>query len=436
LGRTISRTSGWSRIAPTARSLEESWAGKEAAQLDLPGKADHALFQARLEAAGARSGQDWATRFADRIAGFAALSAIQFAALIGALSWSGRISSERFPAAVTAAAYMLIALVATPGVWNRGHRISDHFDRIRPGSSRRFLCCYITALALIAAVYIVANTRAFRPGTGVEHDSLFYLTEFAAFAVVTVLGFITAYLAVTFIYPSLVEVPPAPEVLVWVCELAGTPVTGRLPAGRRRRDPGNRHLDSGMLGLLSCAVAVNELAKGSGPAPAETVKGLIVRIEMAAQELEIYAIERVPRFDLTTRRIAADDGVRLASVARGVKAPLARAIGPQDYAAAASAITRMLLAWSRPGSSELDMLVRDAPGVKKIFLPRRLAGRLWQAALLALAGVALPLLPIYTTNQAAGTSARYALFTAAVVALATGSVPVWETIEKNLQPAS
>jgi hypothetical protein len=63
-----------------------------------------------------------------------------------------------------------------------------------------------------------------------------------------------------------------------------------------------------MLRLLNCAVAINELAKRSGPAPSQTVKELILRLEIAAQDLELYAVKRVPRFDIATRHIAADDG--------------------------------------------------------------------------------------------------------------------------------
>jgi hypothetical protein len=191
-----------------------------------------------------------------------------------------------------------------------------------------------------------------------------------------------------------------------------------------------------MLKLLDCALAVDGMARGSCPAPADSVRKLLSNLEASAQALELYAIKRVPRLDLATRRIAADDGARLASIVRGNKAPLARAIGPRDYSAVAAAITRLLSAWSNPRAGQLEIILHETPTLKRPSLLRRLAARIWKALLLASAGAVIPFLPIYEADHAAGASARYALLAAAIVALANDSVPVWDTIQKSMQPDS
>jgi len=423
-------------VAPTVRSTEETWAATTVAQLSHLPESDRKLVRAHLKAAGARSGQDWAVQFAGRVGGFVLLSAILFASAIGAVAWSGRVSSERSAAAITAASYLVIALVALPGLLRRGYWISDHFNRIRPDAFKRFLRYYIPVLAIMGLVYIIANTRAFNGKSAARTEASFYLAEFIAFATVTALGFVIAYLATVSLYAASLNAPASPKVLLWAAELTMTIVTGLLVTRRTRNVGGNIHLDSGMLRLLNCAVTMEDLAKEPVPAPAHVIKELILRLEIAARDLEVYAVRRVPRLDIATRRITAEDGTRLASIIRCRKASLALAITPCVYTEVASTITRVLLAWSRAESADLEAMVRSAPTVERASVARRLASRVWQALLLAAAGVVLPFLPIYTANPQAGADARYALITAAVVALATGSVPVWDTIEKSLQPAS
>ena len=64
---------------------------------------------------------------------------------------------------------------------------------------------------------------------------------------------------------------------------------------------------------------------------------------------------------------------------------------------------------------------------------QRAVGRIWNAVLLAAAAIFLPLLPIYNNNHAAAAGLRYALFTAAVLALAAQGSPASDTIQGALE---
>ena len=80
----------------------------------------------------------------------------------------------------------------------------------------------------------------------------------------------------------------------------------------------------------------------------------------------------------------------------------------------------------------MEAISSNAGALQPTPLLRRLTSRVWNAILLATASVVLPFLPIYNNDHAAGTQVRYALLTAAVLALLTGTGSVWDTIEKNL----
>ena len=163
------------------------------------------------------------------------------------------------------------------------------------------------------------------------------------------------------------------------------------------------------------------------------VIAVILTLEAAAADIEQYAVDRVPRLDTATRRRARQDGVQLASVIRDAKALLARAVHPRNYLTVAGSLTGFLVAWAHSDKSDFTTLINGGSAVARVSLWRRAASRVWNAALLAAAGVVLPLLPIYKTDHAAAAGLRYALFTAAVLALATGGTQASGTIERNLE---
>lgn len=74
------------------------------------------------------------------------------------------------------------------------------------------------------------------------------------------------------------------------------------------------------------------------------------------------------------------------------------------------------------------MLDTDVPTVPTSFWSR-VASRIWKVVLLAAAAIVLPFL-LYHGYQAAAAGLRTALIIAAVMTLATGSVPTWDTIGK------
>jgi hypothetical protein len=426
-----------SAIVSAARSAEGTWAAEAAARLSFVAEKDHDLVEARLKAAGMRSGTDWAVLFGGRIAGFVLWTAVLFASAIGVISWGARIPARHLPAAITAVSYLLIIAVAMPGFSSLSHRIADHFNRIAAGVYRRFIVRYTLILTAIAILYVVANAVSFNAKLVSSATILFYWKEFEAFLEVTLLGFIFAYPAVACCYAVFLEKPISIRTLIGAGELMVTAVSGRIPALRRSADRGGDPcLDSGMLRLLECVVSIGELRNGTGPAPRQTVKNLITGLELAASDLESYAVRRVPWSDLATRRAAAEDGARLAGQVRRTKAPLARAIDPRDYVDIAVSAAAVLVAWAHADDGSFEELIRDAPTPGRVSLWRQFLNRVWQAIVLAAAAVVVPFLPVYSGDHAAGGDARYALLTAAVAALATGSVPVWDTIEKALQPAS
>jgi hypothetical protein len=160
---------------------------------------------------------------------------------------------------------------------------------------------------------------------------------------------------------------------------------------------------------------------------------VILDLELTAADMERYALERVPRSDTVTRRIARQDGVRLALPIREAKAPLARAVRPSDYMTVATRLAGFLLAWAGSGQNDLTTMTSGDASVGGMSVWQRVAKRIWNAVLLAAAAIVLPLLPIYDNDHAAAAGLRYALISAAVLSLVTRAGPVADTIQRNIE---
>lgn len=402
----------------------------EAERLTCLEQADREIVTTQLKSAGVRAGLDWTERFAARVSSFTLWSGLVFAGVIGAALWATRIPSQHAPAAITAAADLVIVVVAFPVCRRQARPILDHLNRISTAAPRDFLALYMSALAGAALLYSIVNASAFNA----DASSLFYVRQFGGFIAVTALGFVLAYLLLTYAYASALKKPAANQTLSWAGTLAATAVTAWLPTVRRSPAPtGNPHLDSGLLRLLGCTVTIDRMGRGQVLPGTRTVRSVLFSLEVAAEDLEQYAVDRVPRFDTVTRRLARQDGARLASVIRNAKAPVARAVHPCNYRAVAATLAGFLLAWAHAETNDLTAVTGGDVGTGHAPLWRRIIGRIWNAVLLAAAAVALPLLPIYNSDPAAAAGLRYALLTAAVLALATQGSPASDIIESALE---
>ncbi len=420
-------------FAATA-AAQERWVQAEAVRLTCLNQASRELIAAQLKPAGTRAAADWTSRFALQVSRFALSSGLVFASVIGAALWATRIPSLRVPAATTAAAYLVIAVVVLPVCRGQARRILDQLDRISGKASRDFLALYLPVWVASALLYSIVNASVFNAAASRQEPSLFYVREFGAFVVVTVLGCMLTYLVAAYAYASALQKLSGSQASSWAWVLAATAFTAWFPAARTSSVPaGNPRLDSALLRLLGCAVSIDGLGHGQGLASPRAVRSVILDLELAAADMEQYAVERVPWSDAVTRRVARQDGVRLASLIRDAKAPLAGAVHPSDYTAVATLLAGFLLAWADSGQSGLTTVISGDASVGRISLWRHVAGRIWNAVLLAAAAILLPLLPIYNNDPAAAAGLRYALLTAAVLALATRGSPAAETIERNLE---
>jgi succinate dehydrogenase/fumarate reductase cytochrome b subunit len=312
------------------------------------------------------------------------------------------IPSRHAPAAATAAAYLMILAVALPVCWSQARQTVNHLQRISGRAPREFLTMYVLVLAVAAVLFGVVNKSAFNPAPSLHPTPLYYAGEFAAFSAVTALGFVLSYLVMAYAYADALQEPGAHSSLSWAGTLAATAATGWLRGLRRSPAPaGNRYLDSGLLRLLGCAATIDMLGQEQSLAGPQTVRSVILTLELAAADIEQYAVDGVPRLDAATRRRARQDGVQLASVIRDAKAPVAHAVHPRNYLAVAIDLAGFLLAWARSDKSDFTTLTNNDAAVARVALWRRAASRVWNAALLAAAGVVLPLLPIYKTDHAA-----------------------------------
>lgn len=385
------------------------------------------------QSAAAREGNDWTTRFAARTSGFALWTGLVFASAIGAVRWATEVRVLHWPAATTAAAYLVTLVVAFPACWTRGRRVWSYLARISNRAGQHFLVLYIAFMASMAILYGVANAAAFHPPRHPAPNLLPYLREFLGFAAATGLGALLAYGVLAYAYSDALEMTDnAPAVNpVWM--LAATAVTAWLPASRTSRArPGNAHLDSGLLYILGCAASLDVLASRQDPLNTPRLRSVIGALDLATADLEVYAVDRVPRSDAPTRRIARQYGAQLATVVRNAKVAVACAVSQKDLGAVAADLAGFLLAWAQPDAGGLAAIGDDAP-ITPEPVWRRAATRIWNALLLFAAGIALPFLPVYHANPQAAAGLRYALFTAAVMALAAGTVRVWDTIDENLQ---
>jgi hypothetical protein len=421
-------------VITAAAAAQERWAETTVAKLACLEPADRVFLTTQLRSAGARAGTDWAEQFAARVFVFALWSGFVFASVTGAVLWATMIPSRHAPAAATAGAYLMILVVALPVCWSQARQTVNHLRRISGRAPREFLTMYVLVLAVAAVLFGIVNRSAFNTAPSLHPTPAYYAGEFAAFCAVTALGFLLSYLVMAYAYANALQESGTNSSLSWAGTLAATAVTGWLRAVHRSPAPaGNRYLDSGLLRLLGCVATIDMLGQEQDLAGSQTVKSVILALEAAAADIEQYAVDRVPRLDAATRRRARQDGVQLASVIRDAKASLARAVHPRNYLTVAGNLTGFLLAWARPDKSDFTTLINGGTAIARVSLWRRAASRVWNAALLAAAGVVLPLLPIYKTDHAAAAGLRYALFTAAVLALATGGTQASGTIERNLE---
>lgn len=403
-------------------------------QLTCLRAAGRQLVAQQLTGAAAREGRDWTARFAVRIFSFALWSGLVFAAVIGFVTWSARIASLHAAAATTAAAYLLIAAVAIPVCRDQAHEITRHLNRVSAAAVRNFLAWYLPVLSAAGVLYIVINLKYFRL---ISADSVlwfFYVNELAHFIAVTALGCVVAYPALAFAYARALPAPPGNDIAAWVITLGTGGLPWWLPGTHDNPAPaGNSRLDSGLLQLLDCTVTLDEMSRGDALPGAGAVKSLIAGIELAAAVIERYSVSRVPRMDTATRRLAVQDGLRLASVIRSTKAPVAGAIKPGDYRVAAASLADFLLAWAQSGDGRIMTVLGDNMRVERTPPWRRITGRVWNAVLLAAGGAFLPFLPIYNGDPAAAAALRYALVTAAVLALAAPGSSASDIIQRNIE---
>jgi len=123
----------------------------------------------------------------------------------------------------------------------------------------------------------------------------------------------------------------------------------------------------------------------------------------------------------------------LAATVRAAKVPLARAIHRGELEAVRALLIPVLTAWSDPDGTGFTTLLDAAAETERVAIWRRAGGRIWNAVLLAAAGIVLPALPIYHSDPSAALGARYSLLLAAAFALTTGKVSAWDTVSSELE---
>jgi hypothetical protein len=403
--------------AKCAEAMSEQ-AGRHVRALQEFGVGEPEPFQAAAKGLRlSRSG-----RFVRHSAQFALWSGLLFASGIGAVVWAIGVPDRNAPAAETAAAYSLIAVSSFFGVRAEGQRFVDQLRRLPSSGSDRgkaFVASYTAVFLLAAFVYGgLVGVRLHRAAS--THLLLFSLgDEFGAFLLVAAFGVAIAYVICALAYADAVGPRTARETMFWPLQLFAS----------RRTPPPSREsmrLDSAMISLLEAATRTAGI-----PGRRETVS-IIGLLERSAAEAERYALARVPFLDPATRSLAHKEGAKLAGLIRATKLPLACAIHRADYDDAAAAMARVLRAWSEQTGKDLATLVDAAPTLERRPLWRRVGGQVWNAVLLAGAGIALPLLPAYSHEQAAAQGVRYSLLTAAVFALATGKVTAWDSVSSGL----
>ena len=403
--------------ATCAEAMSEQ-AGRHVRALQELGVGEPEPFQAAAKGLRlSRSG-----RFARHVAQFALWSGLLFASSIGAVVWAIGVPDRNAPAAETAAAYSLIAVSSLFGVRAEGQRFLDQLRRLPTTASdrgRAFVASYTAVFLLAALVYGgLVEARLHRAAS--THLLLFSLgDEFGAFLLVAAFGVAIAYVISALAYADAIGPRTARQTMLWPLQLFASRPT---PSPSRE----NVRLDSAMLSLLEAATRTAGI-----PSRRETIS-IIGLLERSAADAERYALARVPRLDRATRSLAHKEGAKLAGLIRATKLPLACAIHRTDYEDAVAAMTSVLRAWSEQTGKGLATLVDAAPTLERRPFWRRVGGQVWNAVLLAAAGIALPLLPAYSHEQAAAQGVRYSLLTAAVFALLTGKVTAWYSVSSGL----
>jgi hypothetical protein len=429
-----------------------AWAGQEVHALRdaTPHEpvASKALKVESFEACGARVGERWARWFAFCVGRFAAWSGLLFASWVGALVWAVGLPVRHAPAVAMSVVYALIALTSAAAGRREAWRLLDQLRRTAPvdatqarDRTRAFVSTYIGLLAIASALYGVLAEVRIRRAAHAQLPLFAFDNEFGAFLLVALCGAVLGVVIMALAYADALGPRGLRQVASWPLRLLGTALA---PLARSSRAvDGNATLDSAVLRLLDATARIAQLGAqqraGAPPPGREVVVSLVALVERAAADAEEYALARVPRLDLAARSLARKDGAQLAGLIRAAKAPLARALHPDEYTAVSKALTQILAAWCDPASGGFVDLVSAAPAPDRLPLWRRAGSRIGNAALLAAAGIVLPALPVYSHQQAAATGARYTLLTAAVFALATGKVTAWDTVSTtldNLSPAA
>jgi hypothetical protein len=192
-------------------------------------------------------------------------------------------------------------------------------------------------------------------------------------------------------------------------------------------------LDGVATRLVVVAAGVWRCSDRAGEVGDREVRSLVAALESAAREAQRCFRLGVPWRDRATRRAAGADGARLAAVLRAHKAPLMRALGPADFAAVARSLTGGLDARAR---GDLATMLRTAPEVTAPRGPWPWLRRLGPAAVLAVLGIVLPLLPPLREVAPAAAAARTSLLVGALMAVVTGGVRVPEYVQKVLGKAA
>ncbi|HEV3169593.1 MAG TPA: hypothetical protein VGZ32_04610 [Actinocrinis sp.] len=407
-----------------------------------------ALKAEYFEACGARVGVRWVRGFTFGVGRFAVWSGLLFASWIGALVWAIGLPVGHAPAVAMSVVYALIALISAVAARGEAWRLLDQLRRLAPVDTTQardrtgaFVSTYVGLLAIASALYGVLAEVRIRRAAHAQLPLFAFDNEFGAFVLVALCGAVLGAFIMALAYADALGPRGPRQAVSWPLRLLGSAVAPLVRA--RRAVGGNAALDSAVLRLLEATARIAQLGaqqRADGTPPGrEAVVSLVALLERAAGDAEEYALVRVPRLDLAARTMARKDGAQLAGLVRAAKAPLARALHPDEYSAMSKALTQILAAWCDPSSGGFADLVSAAPAPDRLPLWRRAGSRIGNAVLLAAAGIVLPALPVYSHQQAAAAGARYTLLTAAVFALATGKVTAWDTVSTtldNLAPAA
>jgi hypothetical protein len=299
-------------------------------------------------------------------------------------------------------------------------------DRRRHSHQFRWL------LAGVAVFFALVDSIVFAARFGDDPPPISSTSEVVSLVVAAAIAYIVAnsVLARTAVQAALGCRPVA--ALRWamaIVVMTLRPDMDQAAVAPQRAREGDRRLDHAMLRLLGITADVTQLGTSSVQANRHTILQLVALLEEAGHDAERFAAWRTPLLDRAARHGARLDGVRLGSVIRSYKAPLARAVGAAEYQAIAQSMTKLLTAWA---CDDFDTMVGGAPEVTKTWSWRSAIPRLANTLVLAVAGLVLPSLPLYRQDPSAATTTRYTLLIAAAVALTTNTVSTWGAVSGAL----